>query len=126
MTLFDKYGGLPFVTSVVRMFCSEVFAKASLSFYFQHIDRERFVQHQIAFTAQLLEKPVAYIDINKLERIHAGKRISEAAFFDMIEILKNVLIKHQFEQDDIEKIESMMFNLKPKIVEFPSYRRIHR
>ena len=54
MTLFDKYGGVPTVTSIVRAFYKEVLKNYKLKPYFENIDTERLIHHQIGFISHLL------------------------------------------------------------------------
>ena len=53
-TLFDKYGGVPTVTSIVRAFYKEVLKNYKLKPYFENIDTERLIHHQIGFISHLL------------------------------------------------------------------------
>ena len=80
MTLFDKYGGVPTVTLIVRAFYKEVLSNYKLKPYFVGIDAERLINHQIGFISHLLGKP-ANIHVEKvLSDSHKGRRISEDAF----------------------------------------------
>jgi truncated hemoglobin YjbI len=45
MTLFDKYGGVPTVTSIVRASYKEVLKNYKLKPYFENIDTERLIHH---------------------------------------------------------------------------------
>ena len=43
MTLFDKYGGVPFVTNIVRDFYKRMFRRPNLRRYFEGIDMEHLI-----------------------------------------------------------------------------------
>jgi len=94
MTLFDKYGGVPTVTLIVRAFYKEVLSNYKLKPYFVGIDAERLINHQIGFISHLLGKP-ADIHVEKvLSDSHKGRRISEDAFDEVLHTLHDVLVDH--------------------------------
>ena len=125
MTLFDKYGGIPTVTSVVRSFYKEVLGNTRLKPYFSGVATEKLIHHQIIFVSQLLGKPVnEKLNNNSvLNNIHSGKRVSESAFDEVAETLKDVLVLHQMEAADIAAVMDLIHGFKSDIVELPSITR---
>jgi truncated hemoglobin YjbI len=128
MTLFDKYGGTPTVTSVVRSFYKDVLQNPRLKPYFSGVATEKLIHHQIIFISQLLGKPVSE-KLNSdlaMRDAHAGQRVSESAFLEVTAILKNVLVVHQMEEADIAGVMSLIEGLKTAIVELPTVTRTGR
>jgi truncated hemoglobin YjbI len=103
MTLFDKYGGVPTVTLIVRAFLKMLLTNYKLKPYFEGIDAERLINHQIGFISHLLGKP-ADIHVEKvLSHSHKGRRISEDAFDEVLHILHEVLVETQKWKKTISK-----------------------
>lgn len=126
MTLFDKYGGVPTVTSIVRAFYKEVLKNYKLKPYFENIDTERLIHHQIGFISHLLGKP-ANIHVEKvLTHSHKGRRISEDAFDEVMFLLGEVLVAHKMEPDDIKAVADLVISYKGDIVEIQNTVRIHK
>jgi truncated hemoglobin YjbI len=125
MTLFDKYGGIPTVTSIVRAFYKDVLVNPRLKPYFADVATEKLIQHQIIFVSQLLGKPVSE-KLNSdhvMKKAHTGQRVSESAFFEVIDILKNVLVVHHMEEADIASVMALIGGFKNAIVELPTFTR---
>jgi truncated hemoglobin YjbI len=128
MTLFDKYGGTPTVSSLVRSFYKDVLHNPRLKPYFSGVATEKLIHHQIIFISQLMGKPVSEKLNNDqaMKRVHAGKRISESAFLEVTEVLKNVLVAHQMQEDDIAAVMAQIMGFKSAIVELPTIIRTVR
>jgi truncated hemoglobin YjbI len=125
MNLFDKYGGVPTVTSIVRAFYKEVLGNPKLKPFFEGIDAERLIHHQIGFISHLLGKP-ANIHVEKvLKNSHKGRRISEDAFNEVLHILHDVLVAHKMEEADIDAVANLVLSYKDDIVELPNVVRVH-
>ena len=56
-TLYEKYGGTPTVTKIVKAFYQIVFDRPNLARYFININIDRLIRHQIDFVYYLLGKP---------------------------------------------------------------------
>ena len=126
MNLFDKYGGVPTVTLIVRAFYKEVLGNYKLKPYFEGIDTERLIHHQIGFISHLLGKP-ANIHIDKvLSHSHKGRRISEDAFDEVLHILHDVLVAHKMEEADIQAVAELVMSHKKDIVEIQNSVRVHK
>lgn len=126
MTLFDKYGGVPTVTLIVRAFYKDVLSNYKLKPYFAGIDAERLINHQIGFISHLLGKP-ADIHVEKvLSHSHKGRRITEDAFDEVLHILHDVLVAHKMEKDDIKAVADLVLSHKKDIVEIQNSLRVHK
>jgi len=120
MTLFEKYGGIQTVKSVVKAFYIQVLKNEALKFHFHGIDTERLINHQVIFIAHMLGKP-AEINVEKtLRDSHKGRKISENDFNKIIHILHDVLFEHSVEEDDIAAILNLMRSHSSDIVDIYS------
>jgi truncated hemoglobin YjbI len=126
MTLFDKYGGVPTVTSIVRAFYKEVLKNYKLKPYFENIDTERLIHHQIGFISHLLGKPASIHVEQVLSHSHKGRRISEDAFDEVMFLLGDVLTAHKMEPDDIKAVADLVISYKGEIVEIQNSVRVHK
>ncbi len=94
--------------------------------YFEKIDTERLIHHQIGFISHLLGKP-ANIHVEKvLTHSHKGRRISEDAFDEVMFLLGEVLVAHKMEPDDIKAVADLVISYKGDIVEIQNTVRIHK
>ena len=57
MSLFDKYGGVPTITEVVRAFYKKVLGHPDFKQYFENRDMEKLIMHQIEFVSYAMGKP---------------------------------------------------------------------
>lgn len=126
MTLFDKYGGVPTVTLIVRAFYKEVLSNYKLTPYFAGIDTERLVDHQIQFISHLLGKPANIHVEQVLSHSHKGRRISEDSFDEVLHILHDVLVAHNMEEADIKAVADLVLSHKNDIVEIQNSVRVHK
>lgn len=126
MNLFDKYGGVPTVTLIVKSFYKYVFSNYLLKPYFDGIDTNRLIQHQIGFISHLLGKP-ANTDVEMvLSSSHKGRRISESAFDEILYILNKVLVENKMEEADIKAVEDLVISYKNNIVEIKNTVRVYK
>jgi hemoglobin len=125
MTLFEKYGGVPAVTSIVRSFYKEIFNKPRLKNYFLKVNSDDLIQHQIIFISHLLGKPTSekHNTHGNLKAIHTGQQITGSDFLEVMEILKSVLISHKLESTDVEAVMSLIQGFQSAIVELPTVIR---
>jgi truncated hemoglobin YjbI len=125
MTLFDKYGGVSTVSSIVKSFYKNVLINPKLKIYFEKTNSEKLIEHQIIFISHLLGKTTDHkFDANDvLKNAHAGKRIAQSAFTEIKEILEAVLIVHNFEASDVTAVMGIIRNFEAAIVELPTIVR---
>lgn len=116
LTLFDKYGGVATVRSLVREFFARVQAKPTLRRYFDGVDKERLIKHQIDLVTYVMGKPPADLDIGALAANHHHLSITLTAFEDTVGILRQVLLEANVEGRDIALMLSRMDANKHRIV----------
>ena len=51
VTLFDKYGGVPTISKIVRAFHKEIMARAHLASYFEGVDMAQLAEHTVKYIA---------------------------------------------------------------------------
>ena len=58
ISLFDKYGGVPTITEVVRSFLQKCAGSyPDFKHYFENIDMDKLIMHQIEFISYAMGKP---------------------------------------------------------------------
>ncbi len=115
-TLFDKYGGVPAITVIVRDFYKRVMKRPNLRRYFIDVKMENLILHQIAFVSMAMGKtPHDYAGRN-MSNAHAGLRITAASFDLAVDLLKDSLIAAQVEDHDVDTIIHTVNTLKSQIV----------
>ena len=102
-TMFDKYGGFAKVSRIVSSFYDKALDSPILAPYFEGIDMRRLIDHQTKFMAQAMGGPVSYSN-QELERVHVRLNITNEAFDEMQELLREALEDFGVAADDIETV----------------------
>jgi len=123
MTLFEKYGGVSTVTLIIKAFYKEVLANPLLKGYFQNVDTERLIAHQVSFVSFLLGKPAEIHAEDYLKAAHKGLRINQGAYTEVLAILQGVFTAHGMEPNDIQKVMNILHSFRDVVVEMPSIER---
>ena len=114
-TIFQRYGGFASVSKVVTSFYDKVLDSPIASPYFANTDMRRQIDHQTKFISQIMGGPASYTD-EQLERVHSRLGITEIAFMEVIELLRETLEDYDFSEVDIQHVEREMMNRKNFIV----------
>lgn len=114
-TIFERYGGFTNVSRVVTAFYDKVLDSPVASPYFEHIDMRRLIDHQTRFIATLMGGPASYSD-DHLARVHARLGITETAFAEVAELLRETLEDLDFEDEDVEAVVDLVMARKRVIV----------
>ena len=104
MTLFDKYGGVPVVTSIVRDFYKRMFRRPNLRRYFEGVDMEHLIFHQVGFISYVMGKPIAEYEGRELKEAHQQHGITTASFDLVIDLLRDALEHAGVTEEDIDTI----------------------
>lgn len=107
-TLFDKYGGVPVVTRIVRDFYKRVMRRPNLRRYFEEVRLERLVHHQIRFVSMAMGKPPLNYSDAGLHSAHASRGITKASFDLIVALFIDALVAEDIEPDDTEQILSVL------------------
>jgi hemoglobin len=115
-TLFDKYGGVPAVTLIVRDFYKRVMKRPNLRRYFDGADMEHLIMHQVAFVAMAMGKTPAEYAGRNMSDAHGGLNITSTSFDLTAELLRDSLVAAKVETADIDAIIAKVSSLKQDIV----------
>lgn len=116
MTLFDKYGGVPTVTVIVRDFYKRMFKRPNLRRYFEGVDMENLILHQVKFIAYVMGKPAEDYPGRILMHAHKDHGITAASFELTVELLRDSLIDGGVTTDDVDTIISKAREVRGEIV----------
>lgn len=116
-TLFDKYGGVPVVTEIVRDFYKRLMRRPNLRRYFVNVSLEAVIHHQIAFVSMVMGKtPHEYVG-RSMKDAHKGVGITGTSFELAAQLLSDTLVAANVEQADIDTIMAKVASLRADIVE---------
>jgi len=114
--LFDKYGGIPAISELVRMFYAEILKRKHLAWYFRDVSLERLILHQIHLVAVVMGRPPDFYRGRDVSAAHAGRFIEPKHFDEVADLLKASLIRANIEADDRTAIMAQVAALKPQVV----------
>lgn len=126
MTLFEKYGGVPSVKKIVNDFYGVVLKNPQTKTFFQAVNMQQLIEHQINFICFLMGRPAKIMPEEMLKSAHTGRRIPESAFNEVAIILQTVLEKNGLEPPDVETIMQIVGSHKDSIIELPTFTRMHK
>ncbi len=116
-TLFDKYGGVPAVTVIVRDFYKRVMRRPNLRRYFVNVSLENLILHQIAFVSMAMGKTPHDYSGRSMREAHRGIGVTTASFDLVADLLADALTAGGVEPDDVTGIIATVNTLRPDIVE---------
>lgn len=116
-TLFDKYGGLPAVTVIVRDFYKRMMRHPALRHYFGNIPMERLIHHQISFVSMAMGKMPHDYQGRSMKIAHQGMGITAEVFDLTGQMMREALTAAQVDPDDITAILQAIEALRSEIVE---------
>jgi hemoglobin len=114
-TIFERYGGFAQVSRVVSSFYDRVLDSPLTRPYFEGTDMRRLIDHQTKFLSFLMGGPASYTH-DHIERVHARLGITDAAFVEVVTLLKETLGDFEFAAEDIRAIEDALGGFKHLIV----------
>jgi hemoglobin len=114
-TIFDRYGGFRKISKIVISFYDKVTSSPLTKSYFENTNMKRLIDHQTKFIASMMGGPASYTN-EHLERVHARLGITEEAFYETVDLLKDTLEDYDFEDTDISAVEDEVMLRKNHIV----------
>ena len=114
-TLFERYGGLTFVSRLVLSFYDRVLASVRLAPLFADTDMQRLVEHQAQFISSIMGGPERYTDA-MLRDAHAHLPIDDRAFDEMIDLLRLTLEDFRLAPADVRTIVADLNARRAQIV----------
>ena len=115
MSLFDKLGGFTAVSKVVGEFYDEAEQNPITAPYFEGLNMESLMDHQVKFLSQALGGPQQYSG-KAMKAAHGDIRVTDEAFDTIGQILHDVLEDNDIEGPDIEAIMALVVSLKEEVV----------
>jgi hemoglobin len=102
-SMFKRYGGFATVSRIVSDFYGRTRESDVLNPYFDNVDMSVLIDHQTKFIASLMGGPASYSD-EHLRRVHRRLGISEEAFSEMGQLLRETLEDHDVDDTDIGNV----------------------
>jgi hemoglobin len=99
-SIFTRYGGFAKVSRIVSDFYGRVLDSKIMSPYFENTDMRVLMDHQTKFIASMMGGPASYTN-EHLSRVHAHLNINDAAFDEMVLLLRETLEDHDLSETDI-------------------------
>ena len=114
-SIWDRYGGYSFVARTVRDFYDRVLVSRDLSAYFDKVNMEGLIEHQIRTIGAVMGGPFD-LDLDALQGAHAHLRITDKHFNELGTILDQTLEAHGLEQADKNVLLGVVESVRSVIV----------
>lgn len=102
-TMFERYGGIAFVTRFVLSLYDRVLASATIAPFFADVDMRRLVDHQAKFISSVMGGPSSYSNA-ALREAHAHLHIDDSDFDEMIGLFRVTLEEFKIAEADVDAI----------------------
>ncbi len=99
LPLFEYYGGMSALRSVVMNFYDKALDSDVIGPFFEDIDLARLVDHQTKFIATLLGGPASFSD-ERLARAHSHLVVNHIHFDEIVLLLSETLTEAGFSEVD--------------------------
>lgn len=114
-SMFERYGGFGSLSKVVLAFYDKVLDSDVTGPYFDGVDMRRLVDHQTQFLSQVMGGPASYTDA-MLRQLHLRLGISDVAFDEAMELLRDTLEDFELDPEDIHAVMDGMESKRHVIV----------
>jgi hemoglobin len=114
-SLYDKYGGVETLSTIVTNFYQKILDSDSLEGYFDGVNLDRLIIHQTNFLSIVLGGPSRYEGLD-MKTAHKTLGITVPAFNEVAELLADALEEAGVEDDDISTILSAVASLQNDVV----------
>ena len=115
-TLFDKYGGTETMRSLVREFYKYARASPKIGHFFQKLNMEKLIDHQVQFLSFVLGKPALVYTGRTLVDAHHDLNISDEDFNEIGRLLVKTLTSAGVADEDISLIMGVVLEVRDQIV----------
>lgn len=115
-TLFDKYGGVPTVTEIVKDFHERLMRRPHIRRYFLDMPTDKIISHHIEYVTFALGKPRTQISMKQLHDQHMTAGVTKASHTLMIDLFVDTLRDTGFTDEDIETIIAKLQSVTSEIV----------
>lgn len=114
-SIFERYGGFAKVSRVVMSFYEKILDSPITKPFFANTNMRRLIDHQTKFISSMMGGPASYTN-DHLERVHARLGITEEAFQEATDLLKETLEDFDFQDEDVRQVEDEVVSRKHYIV----------
>jgi hemoglobin len=114
-SLFEKYGGMEVLSPIVLDFYDRVLRSAQVAHFFEGVDMDALVAHQVNFFAVAMDGPKLY-NGRTMAEAHRGLGITQADFNEVAAILADTLEDNGVVDDDVQIILGRVAQLSSVIV----------
>lgn len=115
-SIWERYGGYSFVAKAVDDFYARVLLSPNLSPYFQNINMERLIEHQIETIGAVMGGPYE-LDVESLRLSHAHLKIKQDHFNEVAVILAATLKNNGLNPEDADQLMSIVATTQDFIVD---------
>lgn len=98
-TIWNRYGGYSFVAQTVRDFYDRLLVSKALAPYFDGMNMEGLIEHQIQTVGAVMGGPYD-LDVEALRRAHRHLRVQQTHFDELAVILDQTLDSHGLSAND--------------------------
>jgi len=109
-TIWNRYGGYSFVAQTVRDFYDRLLVSKALAPYFDGVNMEGLIEHQIQTVGAVMGGPYD-LNVEALRRAHRHLRVQQTHFDELAVILDQTLDSHGLSANDkavlLEAVESV-------------------
>lgn len=98
-TIWNRYGGYSFVAQTVRDFYDRLLVSKALAPYFDGVNMEGLIEHQIQTVGAVMGGPYD-LDVEALRRAHRHLRVQQTHFDELAVILDQTLDSHGLSAND--------------------------
>ncbi len=115
-SLFDKYGGVPVVTGIVRDFYKRALRRPNLRRYFMTMDRKQLSIHHAALVALAMGKPPPNYDPQTLHEAHLSVAVTGTSFDLMVTLLVEAMASAGVSLHDRAEVRRRLVAVRSEIV----------
>ena len=117
MTLFDKYGGVPTIAKLVRLFHKEIMRRHHLAAYFDGIEMTVLAEHTVKYIAYVMGKPAEVYTGRDMYTAHSKYHIHGIHFDEVADVLKDILTNAGVTKPDVVQIMNRIEGLREMIID---------
>lgn len=115
-TLFDKYGGTETMRGLVREFYKYARASPKVGHFFDKLNMEKLIDHQVQFLSFILGRPARTYKGRELADAHQPLNISDEDFNEIGRLLKKTLTSAGVADEDVSLIMGVVIGVRDEIV----------
>ncbi len=115
-TLFDKYGGVPTVTRIVKDFHERLMRRPNVRRYFLGMPVDKVIQHHIEYVSYAMGKPNSRFTTDQLHASHLPVGVTKASYVLILDLFVAALQEEKVSEEDIATIAGNLMALADDIV----------